>query len=46
MVTGVSIGFEKKLLLVGVGYTAEKKGDLLLINVGFLTLSIFKYQMV
>ena len=35
MVTGVSIGFEKKLLLVGVGYTAEKKGDLLLINVGF-----------
>ena len=35
MVTGVSIGFEKKLLLVGVGYTAEKKGDLLLINVGY-----------
>tara|TARA_B100001175_G_C19445970_1_gene608761 strand:- start:507 stop:1052 length:546 start_codon:yes stop_codon:yes gene_type:complete len=35
MVIGVSIGFEKKLLLVGVGYTAEKKGDLLLINVGF-----------
>tara|TARA_A100001388_G_scaffold267346_1_gene241397 strand:+ start:1660 stop:2205 length:546 start_codon:yes stop_codon:yes gene_type:complete len=35
MVTGVSIGFEKKLILVGVGYTAEKKGDLLLINVGF-----------
>ena len=35
MITGVSIGFEKKLLLVGVGYTAEKKGDLLLINVGF-----------
>ncbi|MAZ60968.1 MAG: 50S ribosomal protein L6 [Candidatus Marinimicrobia bacterium] len=35
MVVGVSIGFEKKLLLVGVGYTAEKKGDLLLINVGF-----------
>ena len=35
MVTGVSIGFEKKLLLVGVGYTTEKKGDLLLINVGF-----------
>ena len=25
MITGVSIGFEKKLLLVGVGYTAEKK---------------------
>ena len=35
MITGVSIGFEKKLLLVGVGYTAEKKGDLLLINVGY-----------
>ena len=26
MVLGVSEGFEKKLLLVGVGYTAEKKG--------------------
>lgn len=35
MVIGVSSGFEKTLLLVGVGYTAEKKGDFLLINVGF-----------
>ena len=35
MVTGVSTGFEKKLLLVGVGYTAEKKGDFLLVNVGY-----------
>ena len=35
MIKGVSEGFEKTLLLVGVGYTAEKKGELLLINVGF-----------
>ena len=35
MVLGVSEGFEKKLLLVGVGYTAEKKGDFLLVNVGY-----------
>ena len=35
MVIGVSDGFEKTLLLVGVGYTAEQRDDLLLINVGF-----------
>ena len=35
MVEGVSNGFEKELHLVGVGYTADKKGDFLLINVGF-----------
>ena len=35
MVVGVSKGFEKTLLLVGVGYTAEKKGDFFLVNVGF-----------
>jgi len=35
MVVGVSQGFEKTLLLVGVGYTAEKKGDFLLLNVGY-----------
>jgi large subunit ribosomal protein L6 len=35
MVEGVSNGFQKELHLVGVGYTADKKGDLLLVNVGF-----------
>ena len=35
MVTGVSKGFEKELTLVGVGYTAEKKGDFLLVNAGY-----------
>ena len=35
MVTGVSVGFQKELNLVGVGYTTEKKGDFILINAGF-----------
>ena len=35
MVIGVSEGFQKELNLVGVGYTTEKKGDYILINVGF-----------
>ena len=35
MVYGVTQGFSKELTLVGVGYTAEKKGDLLLINAGY-----------
>ena len=35
MVTGVSKGFQKELTLVGVGYTAEKKGDFLLVNAGY-----------
>ena len=35
MIEGVSKGFQKELHLVGVGYTAEKKGDYLLVNVGF-----------
>ena len=35
MVEGVSTGFSKELKLVGVGYTAEKKGNFLLINAGY-----------
>jgi large subunit ribosomal protein L6 len=35
MVVGVTGGFEKKLQLVGVGYKAEKKGDTLVMSLGF-----------
>lgn len=35
MVTGVSAGFEKKLELVGVGYRAQVKGNLLNLTLGF-----------
>ena len=35
MVTGVSKGFEKKLLLVGVGYRAQAQGDALNLTLGF-----------
>ncbi len=35
MVLGVTEGFSKELKLVGVGYAVEKKGDFILINVGF-----------
>jgi len=35
MVIGVSAGFEKKLQLVGVGYRAQAKGDVLNMNLGF-----------
>lgn len=35
MVTGVTQGYEKKLELVGVGYKAEKKGNKLVMNLGF-----------
>lgn len=35
MVEGVTKGYEKKLLLVGVGYRAEKKGDTLVMNLGY-----------
>ncbi len=35
MVTGVSQGFKKELTLVGVGFTASSKGDMLLINAGY-----------
>lgn len=35
MVIGVTIGYEKKLQLIGVGYKAEKKGNTLVMNLGF-----------
>ncbi len=35
MVTGVSKGFEKVLVINGVGYRAELKGNSLLLNLGF-----------
>ena len=35
MVVGVTQGYEKKLLLNGVGYRAEKKGNKLVMGLGF-----------
>lgn len=35
MVTGVTTGFERKLLLVGVGYRAQAQGDKLNLSLGF-----------
>jgi large subunit ribosomal protein L6 len=35
MVTGVSEGFVRKLSLVGVGYRAAAKGDVLSLSLGF-----------
>ena len=35
MVEGVTSGFERTLDIVGVGYRAEKRGDSLVINIGF-----------
>jgi large subunit ribosomal protein L6 len=35
LITGVSNGFEKKLELVGVGYRAQVKGNLLNLTLGF-----------
>ncbi|MGI6433392.1 MAG: 50S ribosomal protein L6 [Sphaerochaetaceae bacterium] len=37
MVVGVSNGFSKKLLINGVGYRAEVKGQILLMNLGLST---------
>lgn len=37
MVIGVSNGFTKTLVINGVGYRAELKGDTLLLNLGFST---------
>ncbi|MDC7238828.1 MAG: 50S ribosomal protein L6 [Spirochaetales bacterium] len=37
MVTGVSAGFSKALIINGVGYRAEVKGKSLLLNLGFST---------
>jgi large subunit ribosomal protein L6 len=35
MVIGCGTGFERKLTLVGVGYRAQSKGDVLNLNLGF-----------
>ena len=35
MIIGVTNGFQKKLILVGVGYKAEKKGDTLVLSLGY-----------
>lgn len=35
MVKGVTDGFEKKLVMQGVGYRAEKKGSRLVMNLGY-----------
>ena len=35
MVTGVTHGFEKKLVINGVGYKAQKQGNKVVLNVGF-----------
>ncbi|MDO4395507.1 MAG: 50S ribosomal protein L6 [Clostridia bacterium] len=35
MVEGVTNGYSKKLILIGVGYRAEKKGNTLVMNLGF-----------
>ncbi|MCP5274350.1 MAG: 50S ribosomal protein L6 [Burkholderiales bacterium] len=35
MVQGVSVGFEKKLMLVGVGYRAQLSGNNINLNLGF-----------
>jgi large subunit ribosomal protein L6 len=35
MVIGVSDGFEKKLSLIGVGYRAQAKGDVLSLSLGY-----------
>ena len=35
MVVGVTQGYEKKLQLIGVGYRAEKKGNKLVMGLGF-----------
>lgn len=35
MVTGCGTGFERKLTLVGVGYRAQAKGDVLNLSLGF-----------
>ena len=35
MVTGVTSGFQKKLKIIGVGYRAEKKGNDLVMSLGY-----------
>lgn len=42
MVNGVSTGFEKKLEVIGVGYRASVKGQMLELNVGYSHAIIFE----
>ena len=35
MITGVNRGFERTLMIEGIGYRAETKGDALILNVGY-----------
>ena len=35
MMQGVTVGFEKKLIVEGIGYKIAQTGDLLVVNVGF-----------
>ena len=42
MIIGVSVGYEKKREIVGVGYRAEKKGNALQLNVGYSHPVIFE----
>ncbi len=35
MVNGVTVGFEKKLELVGIGYKADLQGNVLVLNLGY-----------
>lgn len=35
MIEGVTAGFEKKLLVIGVGYSAKKEGNGILLSLGF-----------
>jgi len=37
MVTGVSAGFTKSLVITGVGYRAEVRGNILVMNLGYST---------
>jgi large subunit ribosomal protein L6 len=42
MVVGLTVGFSKKLEIVGVGYRAELKGKNLILNLGFSHPVLFK----
>jgi len=42
MVTGVSQGFSKTLLINGVGYRAEVQGDILVLNLGYSNPILFQ----
>ncbi|WGH26120.1 MAG: 50S ribosomal protein L6 [Candidatus Shikimatogenerans bostrichidophilus] len=43
MIVGVNKGFNKKLVLVGIGYKAECINNILYLNVGFTHKIVFKF---